>query len=516
MQLLALIRKNPLIYPAMLVLLLISINTAIVYYNNWILKKTNADKEEAEKALLLVTQVWDEVVRNVDIGARGFALGKTEVLLTPMNDALRNKPVFFQQLRDVTQRQGFQNTYAIDSIELAIDSFIAATKEMVRMVREDKMDQYMAAMNADPGRYAWYVFSRNSRTVTEFEERLHKEAIASYENANFRTVIVQTVLFVVALPTLLFMMIKIGRDAKARAMLFEKLETNNRNFLFDPGTKDENLNGDQVIENSIRNFHTATNFIREVSTGNFAVQWQGIAPGNERLNQKNLAGELIQMRDRMKTIKQQDDIRNWTSDGLAKFSEIVRGSHENIEALAHHALMFITKYLKAQQGAMFVVNKDDNENEYLNMVSCYAFSRKKYLDKKIEIGQGLVGQVYLEGRTVLLTQVPHGYTQITSGLGESTPDCLLIVPFKHNERTEAVIELAGFRKFERHEVDFMEKVGEIVASALSSVRNTETMKGLLKQFQTQTEQLRAQEEELRQNMEEMEATQEAYRRAEKV
>jgi CHASE3 domain sensor protein len=515
MKLNASFRKYPLIYPAILVMVLITINTAIVYYNNWVLKKTNAEKEECEKVLLTVTNIWDEIVRNVDIANRGFALGKTEGLLNPMHDALAKKPVFIANLRQITAKQGFTETIAIDSIDMAVDDFIAATKKMIALVRNDDMEGFMRELNADPGRNAWYIFSRNSTKINTFEETLRKQAIASYENANFRTVIFQSVLWIFALPTLLFMIFRIVRDAKSRSNLFQKLDKNNRSYMFDPGNNTEVLHEDQVIDNSIKNFKTATTFIREVSGGNFHVRWEGITPQNESLNKDNLAGELHRMRDRMMEIKQQDDIRNWVSEGLAKFSEILRKDQENIESLSYNSLVFITKYMKAQQGALFVLRDDAEGNKFLEMSACYAFNRKKHISKKVEIGQGLIGQAYLEGRSSMMTEIPNGYTQITSGLGESTPSCILIVPFKSNDKIEAVIELAGFKKFEPHEMDFMEKIGEIVAATLGSVRNTETMQTLLNQFKTTTEQLKAQEEELRQNMEEMEATQEALRRQDK-
>jgi CHASE3 domain sensor protein len=465
--------------------------------------------------LLLVTQIWDEVVRNVDIANRGYALGKTEQLLQPMNDALAKKPVFIAELKRITTKQGFSQPVAIDSIDAAVENFIIATKKMITLVRNDDMAGFMRDLNADPGRDAWFIFARNSAIINTFEQALHKEAIASYENANFRTVIFQSILWIFALPTLVFMVFKIIKDAKSRNSLFQKLDKNNRTFIFDPGGSAEVIHEDQVIENSIRNFKTATTFIREVSSGNFTVQWEGMTVQNEALNKENLAGELHGMRDRMKKIKQQDDIRNWVSEGLAKFSEILRKDQENVESLSYNSLVFITKYMKAQQGALFVLRADHDGSEYLDMSACYAFNRKKHISKKIEIGQGLIGQTYMEGKAVMMTEIPNGYTLITSGLGESTPNCILIVPFKSNDKIEAVIELAGFKQFEPYEIDFMEKIGEIVSATLGSVRNTETMKSLLQQFKTQTEQLKAQEEELRQNMEEMEATQEALRRGEK-
>ncbi len=83
---------------------------------------------------------------------------------------------------------------------------------------------------------------------------------------------------------------------------------------------------------------------------------------------------------------------------------------------------------------------------------------------------------------------------------------------KYNEVVTAVLELAGFRILEDHEVTFLEKAGEFIASAIANVQNTEKSKTMIDQMREQTEQMRAQEEELRQNLEELEATQEDMRR----
>jgi hypothetical protein len=85
---------------------------------------------------------------------------------------------------------------------------------------------------------------------------------------------------------------------------------------------------------------------------------------------------------------------------------------------------------------------------------------------------------------------------------------------KYNERVEAVLELASFVKFEPHEVEFLEKAGEVIASSIYATKTNERTTKLLKETQEQAEVLKAQEEELRQNMEEMQATQEDMRRRE--
>lgn len=150
------------------------------------------------------------------------------------------------------------------------------------------------------------------------------------------------------------------------------------------------------------------------------------------------------------------------------------------------------------------------------MTACYAYERRKFADKRIEWGEGIAGAAILEQETIYMTDVPETYVHITSGLGEATPSCLLVVPLKFNDEVHGVIEIGAFHNIEKHVVEFVEKVAESVGSTISNVKiNTRTAK-LLKESQEQAEALAAQEEQMRQNMEELQATQEeAARQSEK-
>ena len=127
--------------------------------------------------------------------------------------------------------------------------------------------------------------------------------------------------------------------------------------------------------------------------------------------------------------------------------------------------------MEGQQGAVFLLQEQEDE-QFLELVACYAFDKKKFVEKRIDIGEGLIGQAFLERSTVVLKDVPKGYTHITSGLGEATPNNVLIVPMIYNEKTEGVVEIAGFEEWKEHQRHFMDKATEYMAAALSSVRST--------------------------------------------
>src|SRR5688572_6368641 len=250
-------------------------------------------------------------------------------------------------------------------------------------------------------------------------------------------------------------------------------------------------------------------FIEAISAGNYTAELTLEDDG------ANLGNTLLTMRDKLKVNAEDDRKRNWSTSGLAQVGEILRVSTASTADLYDNIIKFVVKYTKSNQGGLFILNEESENDKFLELVSCYAFERKKFLTKKIGLGEGLVGQCYLEGERIYLLEVPQEYIAITSGLGGSAPNALLLVPLKINEKIFGVLELATFGKYESHEVELVEKLTESIASTISSVRVSESTRILLEKTQQQAEEMRAQEEEMRQNMEELEATQEEMRRKEK-
>jgi PAS domain S-box-containing protein len=251
----------------------------------------------------------------------------------------------------------------------------------------------------------------------------------------------------------------------------------------------------------------ASAFINEIEKGNFQID---ISP---KLLQHELGVSLSSMKKHLSKINGEEQIRNWLNTGLATFSDILRNKRSlSLKDLADDILVSLVKYVGANQGAIFVLEGQDKKDEYLQMLSCYAYERKKYLNKRIEIGEGLAGQCLMEKQSIYLKELPTDYVKITSGLGAATPRRVFISPLLINEDVFGVIELATFKDFEPHHIDFINKLSENIAASIKNVKDSERTLALLTASQQQAEELRAQEEEMRQNVEEMQATQEEMKR----
>lgn len=261
----------------------------------------------------------------------------------------------------------------------------------------------------------------------------------------------------------------------------------------------------EKLNKETRRVETLSGFIESVAAGNYAIDIDAT---------DDLSIKLISMRDTLRNNAEEDQRRNWATSGLARIGEILRAS-ENTRELYDNIIQFVVKYSKSNQGGLFLINEDNERDPYLEMVSCYAFERKKFIQKRVDFGQGLVGQCYLEGERIHLLEIPEEYVSITSGLGGTNPNALLVVPMKVNDKVYGVIELASFKKYEEHEIVLIEKFAESIGAAVSSVKINESTRLLLEKTRQQAEEMRSQEEEMRQNMEELSATQEEMVRKER-
>jgi methyl-accepting chemotaxis protein len=275
-------------------------------------------------------------------------------------------------------------------------------------------------------------------------------------------------------------------------------------YVFEKRNVESYLKGIELTD-QLSSVNVNIAFADEISQGNLDVRYE--------LEQGDILGEsLLKMRENLQAAYKKDQEDKFVNIGLAKASEILRVENNNLESLCSGILNFLIKYLEVNQGGLFVLNDNDASTVTLELKACYAYNRKKFLEKTIEPGEGLVGQAYVEKETIYLTEVPEHYVSITSGLGESNPKCIVIVPLKINEMIFGIIEIASFTILEKYRVDFIEKIGESIATSISNAKVNEKTQKLLQESQQQAEMLRSQEEEMRQNMEELAATQEEMER----
>lgn len=323
----------------------------------------------------------------------------------------------------------------------------------------------------------------------------------------------QFLLVISGLPLLFLLVRRADKADQKLAGVTNTLLENTGKLVFNSGETIKSIGVEDAQAQLISNLKKVREFVSSISDGNDDIEWEGLNEQNKESNRSTIAGALLHMRDQMQRVKEEDKIRIWTTEGLSKFGEIIRKHQDNFDKLSESLISNVVNYVGAKVGGLFILEEEEETNQsYLMLRACYAYERKKHLTKRVEIGEGVIGQCYLEGETVYLAKVPHNYMSITSGLGEANPSSLLVIPLRTNDKIEGILELASLKPFRPHEIHFLEKLGELLASSIVTVRTGEKTTRLLQISQEQAEEMRAQEEEMRQNMEELEATQEQMNR----
>ena len=494
---------------------LIGISTLLTWYNKQELLGTASVKLQAEQVKYLVSGIFDRTLRQMDLGIRGYALTKKPGLLSPFEGAFRDHPKNLRtidSLLDVQKLDSLKEAFA--PVKTAINNYVDVCVSMRELITQGQDSIFIALLNEDKGFLAWQAFAPFLERLNSAENKIIINAEEGYKRAMNRNLAVQVILLVGGISILTTIARRLKKQARQRAEVFDTLREAANKFLFNSGQGDSKIDQSGIINETIVHFKKASGFISSIATGSYEVKWDGLNEANEKLNKETLAGQLHNMRDQLVKIRVEEEKRNWSNLGQAQYSEVMRKFQDNTESLCYESVRFITKYLNAQQGWLFV-ESSEGDTKFLNLAACFAFDKKKYVEKRIDIGNGLVGQAYLEGQTVKLKELPAGYTQITSGLGDATPRCLVICPMKHNEQVVAVLEIASFHEFTSEQVNLIERCGEFLAASLFNSQTNDHIKKLLQDSQMQAENMRAQEEEMRQNMEELSATQEEMARKER-
>jgi signal transduction histidine kinase/DNA-binding response OmpR family regulator len=204
--------------------------------------------------------------------------------------------------------------------------------------------------------------------------------------------------------------------------------------------------------------------------------------------------------------------QDWLKTGQTQLSEVMSGDLD-LTTLSKNVITFLARYLDCQVGTFYLLHVPDLNKiqPHLKLIATYAYQKRKNVSNEILIGEGLLGQAALEKEIIIVTKVPEDYIIIQSGLGESTPNNLAIVPFLYEGNLKGVFELGAFKPFNDIQLDFLQQITPAIAISINTAESRVRLQELLQQSQTmaeelqsQTEELQAQQEELRQTNEELE------------
>ncbi|HBO94814.1 MAG: two-component system sensor histidine kinase/response regulator [Pseudomonadales bacterium] len=232
----------------------------------------------------------------------------------------------------------------------------------------------------------------------------------------------------------------------------------------------------------------------EISDGNLDVD---IGEANST-EVKKLFAALTIMRDRLKQQNNDAETRSRRQEQLTHLNEALRGEL-TLNQVLDAMLTSLAGMLNSLVGAVYLCEGDE-----LVMRASYAYSHRKGDRSRLQMGESLVGQAAVEQKVFVVRDLPLDYSPIASGLGESTPREVLVVPLVFNDHLLGVMELMTFQGFSSDDVEFISRAAEGMAIALNSSISRVQLAEALERSKQQAEALEQQQEELRATNEELE------------
>jgi len=217
-----------------------------------------------------------------------------------------------------------------------------------------------------------------------------------------------------------------------------------------------------------------------------------------------LKDNINQMIINLKETTQKNAEQDWLKTNLAKFSGMMQGQ-KNLETVSRLIMSQLTPLVSAHHGAFFMMDHEDNA-PVLKLMSTYAYRERKHVSNRFRLGEGVVGQCALEKKTILLTEVPPDYIRISSGLGESSPLNIIVLPVLFEGEVKAVIELASFHEFSAIHQLFLDQLTESIGVVLNMIGANMRTEELLQQSQSLTQELQSQSNELTVQQDELKRT----------
>ncbi|MGH3378860.1 MAG: ATP-binding protein, partial [Actinoallomurus sp.] len=209
--------------------------------------------------------------------------------------------------------------------------------------------------------------------------------------------------------------------------------------------------------------------------------------------------------------------KDWLESNLTRLAGLMQG-HRDLVEVADLILRELTPLVNAQYGAFFLADTEADGDwtgrpvghaRGLALIAGYGLQNAT-TEMPGVLAQGLVWQAALEKKRMLLENIPPDYIKISSGLGESAPSNIVIIPILFEDRLLGIVELASFSRFSDVHLAFFDQFVNTIGVALNTIlanARTEVLlgesQGLARQLQERSDELQRQQAELQHSNEEL-------------
>jgi signal transduction histidine kinase/CheY-like chemotaxis protein/HAMP domain-containing protein len=258
----------------------------------------------------------------------------------------------------------------------------------------------------------------------------------------------------------------------------------------------DNVNG--LAANLTNQVRAISEVATAVTEGDLTRQ-VGVEASGEVAVLKDKLNEMI--RNLRETTRQNTE-QDWLKTNLERFTRLLQGQRD-LATVSSMILSELAPLLSAQHGVFYTLVTDEGAEPVLRYQAGYGFKERKHLASEFRLGEGLVGQCAREKESILLTDVPGDYVTINSGLGAATPLNIIVLPILFEGSVRAVVELASFSRFSLTHQAFLDQLTESIGLVLNTIEANTLTENLLRQSQSQAQELQSRQEDLRASNEDL-------------
>ncbi len=193
--------------------------------------------------------------------------------------------------------------------------------------------------------------------------------------------------------------------------------------------------------------------------------------------------------------------QGWLDSNLARIGGLLQGQRD-LGEVCRMIMMEVTPLVDAQLGAFFLVD-DVEGNLRLRLTASYGYVARGQ-DVTFGPGEGLVGQVALSRRTIRVTGSADNRLRLRSGLADTPPADLVVLPVIFEGELLGVIEFASVTPLSDLYLSFLERLVLTIGVAVNTIQANRRTEELLAQSQRLAHELQEQSAELQRTNAELE------------
>ncbi len=417
--------------------------------------------DHTDSVIIKVDRI-QSLLRNAESGQRGFLLTADTSYLRALDNAGDGIGVVIDSIGQMTSDNPVQQ----DNIRALRQAVSQPLRVMQAMVVQKRADNIYNPHDLEKAR-AMMTEARGILTkMSDEERRLMVDRVERVRRYSAYTPILIVAASALSVLITLFFYSRVHRDFLERQQLYAELQE-----------KDADIR---------RRIDIISSLADQISAG----QYQTRVSDEQRDSLGVLGGSLNKMAESLDYSFGLLSDKEWLQTGIAKLNEQMVGETD-MKMLLNKVITHIAEYSGSVVGALYL---KDPITGTLNLGGGYALADGDR--RSVKPGEGLAGQVALDGKRKMLTDIEPGDWVVSLSSGELRPRAIAAFPILFEKKVVGVIEVGSLEGYGNRVREFFSSIGEGIGMAIHSIESRLRLQELLEETQAQTEELQSQHSEL--------------------